>query len=68
MKSVVCFVDVAIDIPDVLDLSALRGMGLQPGEEELPTAATQKKGKIITALYTMLLYVLTISGFDSAAS
>lgn len=28
--------DVAMDIPDVLDLSKLRGVGLQPNEQELP--------------------------------
>lgn len=28
--------DVAIDIPEVLDLETLRGTGKQPGEEELP--------------------------------
>uniref|UniRef100_A0A336MN68 Ubiquitin carboxyl-terminal hydrolase n=1 Tax=Culicoides sonorensis TaxID=179676 RepID=A0A336MN68_CULSO len=28
--------DVAIDIPDVLDLTSLRGIGLQPDEKELP--------------------------------
>ena len=54
---IVCLTDVAIDIPDVLDLSALRGTGIQPGEEELPTTVTQKKGKTIKALknITMLL-------------
>nr|XP_015193349.1 PREDICTED: ubiquitin carboxyl-terminal hydrolase 5 [Lepisosteus oculatus] len=31
--------DVSIDVPDSLDLSALRGAGLQPGEEELPDLA-----------------------------
>lgn len=28
--------DVAIDVPDILDLEDLRGRGLQPGEEQLP--------------------------------
>lgn len=28
--------NVAIDVPDILDLSQLRGKGIQPGEEELP--------------------------------
>ena len=28
--------DVAIEMPDILDLSSLRGGGLQPGEETLP--------------------------------
>ncbi|KAG7457683.1 hypothetical protein MATL_G00229800 [Megalops atlanticus] len=31
--------DVSIDVPDTLDLSSLRGTGLQPGEEELPEVA-----------------------------
>lgn len=29
-------VDLAIDVPDFLDLSRLRAIGLQAGEEELP--------------------------------
>lgn len=29
-------VDLAIDVPDFLDLSRLRATGLQAGEEELP--------------------------------
>lgn len=28
--------DVAVEIPDELDLSSLRGVGLQPNEELLP--------------------------------
>lgn len=28
--------DVSVEMPDTLDLSALRGKGLQPGEEALP--------------------------------
>uniref|UniRef100_A0A8B9J5S3 Ubiquitin carboxyl-terminal hydrolase n=1 Tax=Astyanax mexicanus TaxID=7994 RepID=A0A8B9J5S3_ASTMX len=31
--------DVSIDVPDTLDLSALRGIGQQPGEELLPEVA-----------------------------
>lgn len=30
------FTDLAIDVPDFLDLSRLRATGLQAGEEELP--------------------------------
>lgn len=30
------FVDVSIDMPDLLDINHLRARGLQPGEEELP--------------------------------
>ena len=29
-------IDVVINVPEELDLSHLRGCGLQPGEEELP--------------------------------
>lgn len=32
-------VDVSIDVPETLDLSSFRGMGLQPGEEVLPEVA-----------------------------
>jgi len=32
--------DVAVAMPDKIDLSAIRGMGIQPGEEELPEEAT----------------------------
>ncbi|MEQ2261392.1 Ubiquitin carboxyl-terminal hydrolase 13 [Xenotaenia resolanae] len=31
-----CFADLAIDVPDFLDVSRLRATGLQAGEEELP--------------------------------
>ena len=31
-----CFSDVSVDVPDEIDLSVLRGVGLQPGEVELP--------------------------------
>lgn len=30
------FTDVSVEMPDILDLTMLRGTGLQPGEEELP--------------------------------
>lgn len=32
----VSLIDLAIDVPDFLDLSRLRATGLQAGEEELP--------------------------------
>ncbi|XP_042235263.1 ubiquitin carboxyl-terminal hydrolase 5-like isoform X2 [Homarus americanus] len=42
--------DVSIDMPESLDLSVLRGFGLQPGEEELPeTAAPSPKEPEIDA-------------------
>lgn len=31
--------DVSIEMPEELDISQLRGTGLQPGEEELPDIA-----------------------------
>ncbi|XP_064598849.1 ubiquitin carboxyl-terminal hydrolase 5-like [Liolophura sinensis] len=34
--------DVSVDVPDTLDLSPLRGQGMQPGEEELPTEQTDE--------------------------
>ncbi len=40
--------DVSLDMPDVLDLTSLRGQGLQPGEEEMPDGgppAEQPQGK-----------------------
>lgn len=36
MNITLCFADVSIDMPDLLDISHLRARGLQPGEEELP--------------------------------
>ena len=38
MASLIC-ADVSIDVPDTLDLSALRATGQQPGEELLPEVA-----------------------------
>jgi len=35
----ILLLDVSIDVPDTLDLSALRAMGQQPGEELLPEVA-----------------------------
>ncbi|KAK7075608.1 Ubiquitin carboxyl-terminal hydrolase 5, partial [Halocaridina rubra] len=35
--------DVSISMPETLDLSVLKGFGLQPGEEELPEAAPTPK-------------------------
>ena len=36
--------DVAVEMPDELDLSPLRGTGLQPGEEELPEDVPEPPG------------------------
>ena len=35
--------DVEVDVPDALDLSSLRGTGIQPGEEELPDETASKQ-------------------------
>ena len=35
--------DVEVDVPDALDLSSLRGKGIQPGEEELPDETASKQ-------------------------
>ena len=35
--------DVEVDVPDALDLSSLRGRGIQPGEEELPDETASKQ-------------------------
>ncbi|GFW95543.1 ubiquitin carboxyl-terminal hydrolase 5 [Trichonephila clavipes] len=52
--------DVSLDVPDELDLSALRGKGIQPGEEELPEAvSTEKEFEYNEAL----LYQLSDMGF-----
>lgn len=37
--------DVSIEVPDDLDLSALRGKGKQPNEEELPTEQPAEPGQ-----------------------
>lgn len=45
MVFTVCLLsDVSVDVPEELDLSTLRGTGLQPGEEELPNDQ-QSQGK-----------------------
>ena len=48
------FIDVSLDVPDVLDISHLKGNGLQPGEEELPVAddSQSKQGFQIKILFS----------------
>ncbi|XP_069988102.1 ubiquitin carboxyl-terminal hydrolase 5 [Penaeus vannamei] len=48
--------DVSIDMPEVLDLSVLRGFGLQEGEEELPetTAPPPKEPEIDAGIVQQL--------------
>jgi len=41
--------DVAIDVPDILDLEFLEGRGLQPGEEELAEESEPAEGSFSTA-------------------
>ena len=43
-------VDISLDVDQELDISCLRGTGLQPGEEELPEANAQP-GKTIDVFY-----------------
>lgn len=40
--------DISIDMPEILDLSVLKGFGLQPGEELLPETPAPVKGKFST--------------------
>jgi len=51
--------DVSMDMPDVLDISHLRGAGKQPGEEELADAAPPAAPGIVFVLsflcFTMFL-------------
>lgn len=39
--------DVAVEMPDILDLSPLRGEGPQPGEEPLPELASPPPAPVI---------------------
>ncbi len=58
-------VDVSIDVPDLLDLSALRGQGLQPGEEELPEAAAlepEQPGNLFPLSFSMELSIRLVTG------
>ena len=45
------FIDVSVDIPDDLDITPLRGSGLQPGEEELPSEQQPTQGIFNCHLY-----------------
>ncbi|XP_065200121.1 ubiquitin carboxyl-terminal hydrolase 5 isoform X1 [Planococcus citri] len=38
--------DVSVEVPDILDLSALKGLGLQPGEELLPSEDDAAQGGV----------------------
>ena len=53
--------DVSVDVPDELDISQLRGKGLQPGEEELPPSnATEPQGMLLNDNYYEESYLFSI--------
>ncbi|KAK6177619.1 hypothetical protein SNE40_015681 [Patella caerulea] len=54
--------DVSIDIPDILDISHLRGQGLQAGEEVLPEQESQPPPQIV--IDEGMVNQLTEMGFD----
>ncbi|KFM58922.1 Ubiquitin carboxyl-terminal hydrolase 5, partial [Stegodyphus mimosarum] len=54
--------DVSIDVPEVLDLSMLRGKGIQPGEEELPESGADRSAEEFV-YNEALLYQLSDMGF-----
>ena len=39
--------DIAFDVDDVIDISELRGYGLQPGEEKLPEQLDEQQNGIV---------------------
>ena len=44
MLNDICFVtDISLDVAQELDITCLRGTGLQPGEEELPEQNSQSQ-------------------------
>ena len=45
LNSNLLLADISVDVPDNLDLSSIRGRGLQPGEEELPQEAEAPQGQ-----------------------
>lgn len=52
--------DVSIDVPDNIDLTALRGNGIQPGEKELP----EQSSAVVSFEYNeAILYQLCDMGF-----
>lgn len=55
--------DVSIDVPDMLHLEALRGKGLQPGEEELPDSAPMDTSENAFVYDEGVLAQLTDMGF-----
>ncbi|XP_054724568.1 ubiquitin carboxyl-terminal hydrolase 5-like [Uloborus diversus] len=55
--------DVSLDVPEELDLSVIRGKGIQPGEEELPETAESGKTDAEFVYDEALLYQLCDMGF-----
>ncbi len=51
-------------MPDQLDLSHLKGCGLQPGEEELPAASPEESGPEEVAIDEGVVVQLVSMGFD----
>lgn len=58
--------DVAVEIPDELDLSSLKGVGLQPNEELLPelTGKAPELPPFDQEVYTKLVSVMVIVQFE----
>lgn len=48
--------DVSVDVPDELDLTPLRGLGKQPGEEDLPGEQQEAQG--LMEIYLVVFFVL----------
>lgn len=57
--------DVAVEMPDILDLSFLRGVGLQPNEDPLPESSNSKPPVFIPD--PMLLSQIEVMGFPTEA-
>lgn len=47
--------DVSVDVPDDLDLTPLRGLGKQPGEEDLPGEQQEAQG--LNKIYSVFLFL-----------
>lgn len=52
--------DVAVDVPDILDLTGIRGKGKQPSEEELPSDKPEETGGRIFLTVAYILVVCRI--------
>ncbi|RXG61252.1 Ubiquitin carboxyl-terminal hydrolase 5, partial [Armadillidium vulgare] len=59
--------DVSIDMPDSLDLSSLRGYGLQPDEEVLPETTSSSKSSQKTEVNEEIVQQLVEMGFPTEA-